>query len=186
MANQIPVGVYIVKIASAESKLSAVKSDGKGGTKGGEPMFVLNPIILSKDGSDIVDGTEGEPIVVGGRDLQTMYVSFSPKAVTISKDRLRAMGVSEEALNELNTTAVDNEWAVQYLRDRCFQAVIVPDITYVCTDGRARTEGDLKRFNKETSSAVKFLESGGKPLVRGARLEITDIVGAATSDGQPI
>jgi len=182
MANQIPVGIYIVKIASAESKLSAVKSNGKGG----EPMFVLNPIILSKDGSDIVDGTAGEPIVVGGRNLQTMYVSFSPKAVTMSKDRLRVMGVSDEALNELDTTKVDNEWAVQYLRDRCFQAVVVPDVTYVCTDGRARTEGDLARFNKETSGTVKFLENGGKPLVRGARLEITDIVGAATEDGQPI
>lgn len=174
--NQIPVGVYTFKIKTAESKAS----------KKGPPMFVVDSIILSKDGSDVVDGTEGQPITIGGRNVSTMYISLSPKAIPMSKDRLTQMGVSEEALAELDYTQPDEEWAVQYLRDRCFQAVLVPDITYVCDDGRARTESDLKRHNEDNKASVKFLLNGSKPIVRGARLEITDIIGACTEDGQPL
>ena len=167
-SNLIPVQTYVLKITEIDNKDS----------KAGQPMLALDCVFVSPD--VVNDG-----YVIGGKAVQRQYFSLSEKAASITFDRLRKMGVSEEDL-DLFTDTADKEWIDRVLKYRCFQAIVANEELYRANDGRSYTTDGLKYENSKRSNKLDFiLDGAGQPIRCGVRYVVTDITGAATADGNP-
>jgi len=171
-SNYIPAGIYILKVTAVDGKDSAA----------GQPMFAIDSVLLTKDGSDVVN----DGFVIGGRQVKRQYFSFSERAAAITTDRLAKMGVSQEALDELTDTS-DKEWIDANLIDRCYQAVVGCEERYRASDLKGYTKEGLDAANKKNPNRkLEFiLGPDGQPIRTGLDYVVVDIVGAATPDGQP-
>ena len=171
-SGMIPAGIYVVKVTAVENKDSA----------SGQPMFAIDGIILTKDGSDVVDGG----FVVGGKKIARQYLSFSPKAAQYTVDRLLKMGVSQEAVDNLSDTS-DMEWIQNHLMDLCYQAVLGNEERFRATDLKSYTADGLKQSNEKNKTAHEFiLDNTGKPIRTGLNYVVLDIVGHADKNGNPL
>jgi len=167
--NLIPVQTYVCKIVAVDNKDS----------KSGQPMLAIDAVIVSPD--VVNDG-----FVVGGKAVNRMYFSFSPKAAGITVERLLKMGVPQEDMDLFEDTS-DTAWIDRVLLDRCFQAIVTNEELYRASDGRAYSSEGLKYANegRQGNKLELILDSNGQQIRTGVRYNVTDITGAATGDGNP-